>query len=73
MVIDIERGEDGRFRCICTRCFTLSSSLHRHARSCEGDISQDELREELSEKEIDDDSEEYNLLIDCVGKFHHMC
>jgi hypothetical protein len=71
-VINIGKGDDGTFQCLCARHFALPSSLRRHARSCEGDVSmkrQDGLKEELSEEEMEDDSKEHGLPIDCVGKF----
>jgi hypothetical protein len=70
-VFDIERGNDSTFQCLCSRHFTLPSSLRRHARSCYGDIcmkSLNELREEQSDEEMNGDSEEHGLPIDCVGK-----
>lgn len=69
-VVDIERGNDGTFQCLCARHFTLPSSLRRHAQSCKSDIElRNELRKEQSEeKPVDDDSEECSLPMDCVGK-----
>ena len=71
-VVNIERADDGTFQCLCARHFTLPSSLRRHARSCEGDIQSrnlNELREEWSAEQVDCNSEEQSLPIDCVGKF----
>lgn len=71
-VVQIERGDDGTFQCLCARHFTVPSTLRRHAQSCEGDVvprNSNELREGQSLEQADDDSEEDNLPFDCVGKF----
>ena len=34
----IKRGPDGRFKCICGTSLLHSHSVHRHARSCGGDM-----------------------------------
>ena len=35
--LEIKRGSDGHFKCVCGRSLRLSNSLHRHARSCKAD------------------------------------
>lgn len=70
-IIDIERGKDGMFQCICNRPFSEPNSIHRHAKSCEVNSEekhQNKLEKGCSEGEEERDSEEHDLPIDCIGK-----
>jgi hypothetical protein len=64
-IINIERGNDGMFRCTCNRSFSEPNSIRRQAKCCRRDAQG--LKDEGNE-DIENELEESDLPADCMGK-----
>jgi uncharacterized C2H2 Zn-finger protein len=45
-VTEVKKGEDGKFKCKCGKSFKLPDSLRRHAKGCNGELTEPEEDEE---------------------------
>jgi uncharacterized C2H2 Zn-finger protein len=45
-VTEVKRAEDNTFKCKCGKIFKLPGSLHRHAKGCNGELTEPEEDEE---------------------------
>jgi uncharacterized C2H2 Zn-finger protein len=74
-VTEVKRAEDNTFKCKCGKSFKLPDSLRRHARTCRGELTEQEEDERQAELMDIDDSDASELLdlndrvvpADCYG------
>ena len=62
-VTEVKRAEDNTFKCKCGKNFKLPDSLRRHAKGCNGELTEPEEDEIWTELMDVDDSDPLELLI----------
>ena len=73
-VSEIERAEDGMFKCKCGKSFQYPDSLRRHAKNCNDRLAEIEEEREVESMNVDDsdasepiDVDDRVMPIDCIG------
>ena len=72
---EVKRAGDSTFKCKCGKSFKLADSLRRHAKRCDGELTEPDSKESGEElmNENDPDASEFmnvddrNVPADCFG------